>query len=410
MDKSESKPTKNGTKHLRISKDNKWDNRDVWELKDINIGNKQHLQIMDGSINNRDGLNVPILNVFEFQTTNYKNLTQYAKKIKQQFKRTLDHILDVAGKVKKGSALSSVMNFLVNEDLKDIEKINKTVGKIEDEFKIDYESYENDIFREPILDNKYAFDGKYIRSYQMPYNIESGDTYFLADGRSGWGELGVSDMKFLGNTKLQNIFKAATSIIDTPLLPNWNSTQAYGAGSAYTSIGTKFHLVNNTFDNLVNNFTYLSHLFQGCLWVQYETFRVPPNVFSVEIPGFIFLQYATAVINVRSVGNKRIINNKDILKTKFKKTGYSLFNDSKDHIFFPDAWEVEIIFKSLLPNSFNSIMNYFQNRYGKHGEDFRNNITVGSFTIGGEDGVSVNTNKELQNAQKSAASKPNKKG
>ena len=378
-----------GTRHLRISKDNKWDNRQEWKIKDINIGNKQHKVDENGSIINREGIGVPIINIYEFQPNSYRNMEQYIKQVKRQFKRTLEHIAD---KVSIGGGnLSTILDYLIDVDLKNV---TSTTDKIANQFAVDYDNYRRDVFEAPIKDNKSVFNGKYIRSYEMPYNS---DIYINVDGISGWDTLGASDIGFAGSKKLQNIFKAITSIIDSPFVPTWNTTKGY---KSFYNFTTKFHLINDNFKNLVSNFTYISQLLQGCMWMQYDTFRVPPNVFSVEIPGVIFLQYATAVVNINTVGNKRIINANDIIKSEFGKTGYKLYTDGYGDMFFPDAWEVEVTFKSLIPNSFNTFMNYFENGMGAEG-DYRDVINVGSFTINGKDGIdNINTNEELAKAQR----------
>ncbi len=359
-----------GTKHLRISKDQTWDNRKEWKITDINIGNKLHTIQEEGSIVNRT--NIPIINIFEFQPTFYRNIQQYIKKVKRQYKRSLEHFQNMYNNIVKNQ--KKIAEAITNTTTANL---GSTVDKLGESFQVNYDEYNKDIFIEPIKDVKGVFGGKYIRTYQIPYN---NDMFIDVNGKSGWDTLAASGIN-LGDNVLNTIFKSVASLVETPSYPTWKSESSE---KGFYAFSTKFNLINNNIDTLVKNFTFLSQLFQGTMWMQVDSLKIPPNIYSIEIPGQLFIQYCALSINVKSVGNKRRINNTEAMKRKFDVTGYKVFKESYEDIYFPDAWEVDLTFKSLLPTSFNTFMNYYQNGMGD-GEPFKQTIAAGDAIENGLD-------------------------
>ncbi len=310
-----------GTRHLRISKQQTWDNRKQWLLSDINIGNYLHKHNADieETFINRNSNRIPLISVYEFQPSMYKNIAQYVKQVKRQFVETYEHVVNMYrnGKkaFKKGKQAEAI-NKLTSA--KSVSEASSATEKMVRSFQIDYDKYDESVFIKPIRGLKSSFNGKYIRSYQMPFN----EFFINADGKSGWTNLKNSDID-MGSGALNKIFSFAGSFVDAPLIPNWVS--ANNAKNYYNFV-VEFKLVNNNIDNLISNFSFLSELYQGTMWMQYDTFRVPPNIYSVEIPGFTFIQYASIIINVNSLGAKRMVNNTNEMRRKFKTaTGFDIF-------------------------------------------------------------------------------------
>ncbi len=248
-------------------------------------------------------------------------------------------------------------------------------------------SYNEQVFMNPIRMYRSFFNGKYIRSFELPY---TDDTFLNADGDSGWNTNTDINFPFL-NDFLSSIWSTVTNlgIIDLPPIPRWNWD---GTGeSDYFNVTTEFHLNNNNFDNLLRNFRFMVNLVQGPFWVQYNSRQYPPNIYSVEIPGVVFLQYATMHVNIESKGNRRSVPPERM--REFKSSVYSgefienILQKDGD-VYFPDVWEVKVNLRSLVPNNFNNYMNYLLRPY----DDL--DVSIGASVDNGQNASEITTESE----------------
>lgn len=371
-----------GTRHLRIPRDldERWNNTEKWTLKDINIGNELHKnnynEVIQGSIVNRK--KIPHIIVSEFQPNSFKKMVFYMKLVKRQVRETAAHLKNII--INASNSSSAIKELLESTFNGDIGGVSTAGDFIAEEILVDYNNYDEDIFGKPIKNTKFAFNGKYIRSYEIPFNS---NYYITANGAAGWSNLMNNNIN-LGKNMISSLYKVASNLptFDQPFVPNWVSSKN---AQSYYALETEYHLVNNNIENLAKNFQFLSHLFQGCMWMQYDTFRVPPNVYSIEIPGFLFIQFASLRIEVTSVGNRRRLS-EDQYNVITNETGFNIFNGElveKDSIFLPDAWKVNMTFNSLMPNNYNTLMNYFKFGTGAF-KSYRDDIQVGEFIINGK--------------------------
>lgn len=376
----------NGTNHIRYTREFNHDNREKWSLKDINIGNKLHKingsfrdtygsSNQERSLVDRDSNSIPHFKVYEFEPKSFRNFEQYIQVIRKQFANTISHVATLGnaalGKYwdKMNIMLESIINGKTIEDSAKSAFTENTPNNDGDSLFKDLVVSDHPIlynvkmFIEPIREYNEFFKGKYIREYELPYNE---NTYVFANGHAGWNNLNVSDINF-GNTTLNTVFKTLSNlgVVDAPIIPNWVAGKD---SSNYYVLSSNFNLLNDDLDSLIANFTFLSHLMQGTMWLQNNTYNMRPNIYSVELPGFLFIRYATMSISIKHLGNRRIIDNNvgNALQTRFdkfkNKSGFEMFNGKKlkEEVFFPDAWGVEIQLNSLVPNNYNTFMNYFQ--------------------------------------------------
>lgn len=325
------------------------------------------------SLNNRT--TIPYIIIKEFEPKLIFKWTQHLKLIESTLKnlgRSLRSVV-TAGLPGLEEEVNNFINKFVGNDTPP-KKTNETsaTDALASSFFIDDDNYQGQVLTTPLKMYRSYFNGKYVRDFDLPFY---GDTYMTVDGESGWNthaDLGVDLKGFIGTIwkTIKNL-----NIIDMPELPVWEWDQ--GGNEEFYQISTEFHLINNNRDNLIRNFWYLLNLIQGPFWVQYGTRALPPNIYSVEVPGVTYLQFAKMHVTVDTIGNKRILPNlAEEMGTSYGSTG--LYNkqladrlDRLDNTFFPDAWKVKVELISMIPNNFNIYMDYMLNGSPQ-------NINVGS--------------------------------
>jgi hypothetical protein len=127
----------------------------------------------------------------------------------------------------------------------------------------------------------------------------------------------------------------------------------YGA-SAYPQIENTFYLINNTNENLEKNFKFLQAFFAGTQWLNlYAGVVQSSNVYNVICPGRFQLMWCSINAKISYAGKLR----KNISMTKYSEKIKSIDIDT----LWPDAWKVEITIKSLVPNNYNTHIDYYAN-------------------------------------------------
>ena len=187
-----------------------------------------------------------------------------------------------------------------------------------------------------------------IATYEVPYN---GSFMLEANGQAGWDQDAESSISKLTKNFLPT---------ELPILPEWKKS----VSDDYMEVETNFTLYNHDLEALTHNFKFLWTLASGAFWMQLKYRQVSPNVYTIHIPGIAYLFYTTMHIIVEQKGNRRLLTEKG------KRDMESKLGDEKtkkltfvDTAMFPDAYSVNLKFKSLVPNNYNAAMYYFI--YGK---------------------------------------------
>lgn len=193
--------------------------------------------------------------------------------------------------------------------------------------------------------------GNWLNTYEVPYFNEN---YIEADLTSCW-QLGNSQ----ADTGKQ--LKAITEGIgaDYPTKPifsigNINNQVKQG-------ISTQFYLINKSDIWLHKNFKFLHALFAGTTWVHMTGGKIKsPNVYHLLCPDRfqVFWAAMSATITIKGKLRKNI--------SMFQQYGGILKSITQDSL-WPQAWHVTLSFRSLVPQNFNTYIQYFVHGFG--GED-----------------------------------------
>ncbi len=354
-------------KHIRIVRpDNTYKDKDFrFRLGDINLGTEEQSRLInehDNFINSdletslHKRTSIQYINVTEFEPDMFFRMTQHLKLIIS----TLD-LTNTAVQKALGAAEKFIDTFYKNKGKYNKKKApDDSTTSLALNYFLDEDNnntYADQVLTRPLKIYRSFFNGKYVRSYQIPQND---DLFFSTDGTSGWNTNSDSmEMGFTGY--METIWKTLNNanIVSLPPIPRWNHKSE---DTDFFGVDTTFNLVNNNLENLTKNFKFLINLVQGPFWIQNNTRQYPPNVYSVEIPGTVFIQYAAMGVNVSTKGNKRKPPLKFFqnLTPNIFGTNFTEYKDKHD-ILLPDAWEVTVSFKSLVPNNFNNYLNYLLN-------------------------------------------------
>lgn len=306
-----------------------------YTLSDINLHPRNNY--------NADEMNIrkyiPVLEVNEFQPDYIFGIEQKIDKAKNVITSTAGQVLQF---IKGG--IQSVTNSVKQTHFEGL--INETARG---------SNTEDTQVKIPLRQMVDMFTGHYIAKYAIPYN---GNFFMSADGQEGWdiGDSGVAN-------KIANVVKAFTVPLDFGAVPMWSLQNI----ATFPNVKTSFILYNDNIKNLSKNFAFVNSLIAGAYWAREGYLQRSPNVYTVIYPGKFYILYATLKIEVLEVGNKRMLNSSNlgefINNLGMDEKGVANFAKSM----FADGYEVNIDFKSLMPNNYNTFLINLLNKYDRVG-------------------------------------------
>jgi hypothetical protein len=192
----------------------------------------------------------------------------------------------------------------------------------------------------PIEMIKEMFQGRYIGTYEVPYN---GDTYLKAHANSNWSN--AESGGIAGSIK--GILRKNTNV-DYPITPTWNQDSPNDA----PEIETELVLYNDSLTSLEKNFRFMHAFAGGAYWVQDNYRQLQPNIYDIHFPGYFQYYYCSLDLTVTSLGMKRRLTENGL--NRIKSGGVNIPSDAM----FPDAYKMSFVFKPLVPNNFNVYLKY----------------------------------------------------
>ena len=200
------------------------------------------------------------------------------------------------------------------------------------------------------IQNKYLlpFDSNII------YNTNGTDGW--PNNSSGFG--GTSSYSIIGK-----LLSFAGSQIRITTEPVWTGTTNVSG----TNIDVSFNLFNDTLEKAVNNYTMIHNLFPNNLFMQYGFIQQAPSYYEIRIEGGRRIMLCSGQFQCNGKGVSRKVDfNENIIASAFQHNSGSLELNKemeetikslvKNGLRIPDAYEVKLSFKSLLPDSFNDFL------------------------------------------------------
>lgn len=190
--------------------------------------------------------------------------------------------------------------------------------------------------------------GNWLNTYQVPY---FSNDYLDAKLASKW-TLGNSE-KDLGSS-LKSVatgFGADYPTRPTFELGNINNT-------CRSNVSTEFYLINKNQLWLHKNFQFLHAIFAGANWIHMTAGIVKSsNVYHVLCPDRFQIFWAAMDVTITIQGKLR----KNI--SMFQKYGHKIKSITPQSL-WPQAWKIKLDFKSLVPQNFNTYIEYFIHGFG----------------------------------------------
>jgi len=340
-------------RQFNITNDNKNNSMPSYNLNSINFtNNKLRDSTQLTTTDYRE--TVPKLIVLEYQPDLVFNWNQKWKKFKNQWVGSGTTLMTVGGNIFDNikDRLQRVTSSTAGTQ-KATKGAPKSTNSVQQLFLKGTETeYANQVLTSPIQLYKDFFDGKYVGQYELP--LFENKYYMSAKGDVGWS---ISDELKSGLDVLNKIQASlnANLPLEIPMVPEWKNTN-----DDHINITTKFHLYNNNFENLVKNFYWINSIVAGAHWIQVDFKQFSPNVYTVIMPGIFKIIYAKMNIKIRQIGNRRRLS-PELMIDFVKGSKVKITNDTM----FPDVWEVNIDFTSLIPNNYNTMIDGLLNNDDK---------------------------------------------
>ena len=261
-------------------------------------------------------------------------------------------LINIANKI--GEIWKSIVDKIDNEVF-----IKSLVESLPERFT---ENYKNDKLYNKLLRFPFAIYYKLIscvttNMYEVPISpdviIQSKSEGFQGDN---YGlDLGVPS--FLSKSKIiSNIIKTVTSSISINTSPLWDPTKLSTTGQTVTC---KFKLFNDDIDSTINNFIFVNTIAANNMWYNYSIFKKAPALYDIKINGLYRYYMCTADITVKPAGPVRKVSNYIVKKlcdqySSFLKNSQNVIDN--EFISIPDIYDVELVFTSQLPNTFNNFL------------------------------------------------------
>ena len=225
----------------------------------------------------------------------------------------------------------------------------------------------NDIWKEKILDTpvdqvKRMLSGVETAYFEMPFY---GDEFLMNQQSSFWSA--ANDLKEVldDGGSLAKILKNS-SAVNFPTTPTWNPD---GGGGTPEPVQMELTLYNNNLPNLIRNYKFVHGLMQGVYWSQIGNFQKSSNLYDITVPGRFRYFFCTMEAQIRYAGKTRVLNADSVSDFMSNFSGKSDLNNTIkteplnqgviENTHFPDAYNILLTFKSLMPNNYNMYIQYF---------------------------------------------------
>jgi hypothetical protein len=152
------------------------------------------------------------------------------------------------------------------------------------------------------------------------------------------------------------------------------------------TVTTTFNLHNYNIDALIANLKFIHSITAGAFWIQSGFMQVSSNLYDVEIPGRFRYYLCKANVKVDWSGKVRSMREAQL---KQIRSAFPKISNREAISKFPDMYTVTLEFYSLMPNNFNTHLNYLIGA---------NEVSVGQYKDNKTDKVGTAILLEIENA------------
>jgi hypothetical protein len=169
-------------------------------------------------------------------------------------------------------------------------------------------------------------DGKYMKRFEVPsYH----DQVWNANGGQGWKGMGAMERYM----SFASAFMPGG--LDVPAKPIFQASNVENP-----SVSSKFYMFNGHITAALSNLEFIYSLLPGGYWMQDSFYQRGSNLYTVSYENFY--QYRLCAMEASVY-----------MRGKIRKAPARVVQQFPSVTMLPDIWEVDIQFKSLLPNTLN---------------------------------------------------------
>lgn len=224
---------------------------------------------------------------------------------------------------------------------------------------------EGSILRIPEYFYRNLIGGFYTAQYDIPFFQQS--DYLEGMGSTGWESRSLKQRMFPGGLSgMMDQFSDLSSAFDIAAKPKWSMD---GSGPSSPEITVDFMLYNHTSDDAVKNINLVHSLCGGNMWIQKGFKQLAPSLYDIEVTGRYRYYFCKANIKAEYAGKQRLAPESVLSRLSANKAETDITLNPNAFKYIPDAYKMTITFQSLIPNNFNTYINYLSNE--------TNNISIG---------------------------------
>lgn len=287
----------------------------IWRLNDYNW---THENLAYSTYTNEMEYKVQYAEVTEFQPTEIWDFDKVQKKLK-----------NVAYGAANKATGGLLQKYYIESKIDDFVKKPETQSSVLQEYG-------------KWLDKLY--NPRYVARYYFPYfgeDLISVDNHAGWDNKGSYGDNFADTSAFKGITAAIEVFgQSEMTFNNYPMRLTYKPSEETGP-----PLKISYTLINNSMDAIQSNFRLIHALEAGMHQVNIDGAVKCANLYRVYIPEERLIYYASASMGVKKKGKQRRLG-----KSVAKEIGVKYLDGNS---FIPDAYEVEITFKSIVPENFN---------------------------------------------------------
>ncbi len=297
-----------------------------------------------------------LVNIFNPGDKNAPNNSVKADSAKEQptQEKGVSESKSTADKIK--TIWEKIKNAVQGNALYDMTCQNANLGKYVDNYKSSAEF--NKVLRFPFAVYYRLLSCVTTNAYEVPIHpdviMQSQSEGFEADsyGVSFPGQGAIGSIPIIGK-----VISRVMNTISISTTPIWDPSKTSKDGPTTTC---KFKLFNDTVEAALMNFIFVNTIGPNNMWYNYSIFKRAPALYDIKIEGVYRYFMCTATVNVKPAGPVRKIPMAAWRQLQWKYWGRE-WMDNNDMIgnqlvAIPDIYDVELQFKSMLPNNFNNFL------------------------------------------------------
>ena len=289
---------------------------------------------------------VPTVRLYEFQPNN--SISELGNLFGDMFK-FFDNLF--SGESEKNYTLIGMKKLFSEEGMSEL--IRKVTGMSPE----DLQGTKGQVISIPEFFYRNLIGGFYTAQYDLPFFQQTG--YLNGMGDQGWESRSLKQRLFpAGLSGILDKFSDVASSFDIASKPKWTMD---GSGPAMEEVTFEFMLFNHTAEDVIKNIKLIHSLCGGNMWIQKSFKQLSPSLYDIEVPSRYRYYFCKAMIKAEYSGKQRLAPQGLIQQFSADRESLDIQINPNAFKYVPDAYKMTITFQPLIPNNFNTYLNYLSN-------------------------------------------------